>query len=93
MDATRIKGSHGAPAADRAQRSVLVASQPILPEVELADTDVFGIVLGHFGLQSQQSLSLRRGWPRSGRVRAIAENLMLRRCPRPHPGPLPEGRG
>jgi hypothetical protein len=49
----RIKGSHGAPAVDGSQRSVLLASEPTLfPAPSLADTDVFGIVLRHFGLQS-----------------------------------------
>ena len=48
----RIKGSHGAPAVDNSQRSVLLASEPMLfPGPTLADTDVFGIVLRHFGLQ------------------------------------------
>jgi len=52
LDATRIKGSHGAPADDRSQRSVLLASEPLrLPGPTVADTDVFGIVLEHFGLQ------------------------------------------
>jgi hypothetical protein len=54
LDATRIKGSHGAPALDHAQRSVLLASEPlVLPGPALKDTDVFGIVLKHFGLQPQ----------------------------------------
>jgi len=52
LDATRIKGSHGAPAVDRSQRSVLLASEPTLfPGPAVADTDVFDIVLGHFGLK------------------------------------------
>jgi predicted AlkP superfamily pyrophosphatase or phosphodiesterase len=52
LDAMLIKGSHGAPASDRGQRSVLLASEPTLfPATELKDTDVFGIVLKHFGLQ------------------------------------------
>ncbi len=52
LDAARIKGSHGAPAVDRAQRSVLLASEPTLfPGPALNDTDVFGILLKHFGLQ------------------------------------------
>ena len=56
LDATRIKGSHGAPAVERAQRSVLLASEPIfLPGVVVADTDVFGVIMRHFGFQSQQS--------------------------------------
>jgi hypothetical protein len=52
LDATRIKGSHGAPAVDSSQRTVLLASEPTLfPGPAVADTDVFGIVLQHFGLQ------------------------------------------
>lgn len=46
-----IKGSHGAPAVDRMQKTVLLASQPgLFPHKSLADTDVFGIVMRHFGL-------------------------------------------
>jgi hypothetical protein len=52
LDAGLIKGSHGAPAVDAAQRTVLLASEPTLfPAAALADTDVFGIVLRHFGMQ------------------------------------------
>ncbi len=52
LDAGRIKGSHGAPAVDRSQRSVLLASEPTLfPGPAVRDADVFGIVLKHFGLQ------------------------------------------
>jgi len=53
LDARLIKGSHGAPAADASQRTVLLASQPTLfPGGEtIRDADVFNIVLRHFGLQ------------------------------------------
>jgi predicted AlkP superfamily pyrophosphatase or phosphodiesterase len=52
LDATLVKGSHGAPAVDRSQRTVLLASEPTrFPAGPLKDTDVFGIVLSHFGLQ------------------------------------------
>ena len=52
LDAALVKGSHGAPAVDRLQRTVLLASEPTLfPAKPLDDTDVFGIVLKHFGLQ------------------------------------------
>jgi hypothetical protein len=52
LDAARIKGSHGAPAVDHAQRSVLLASDPTLfPGPAMKDTDVFGVVLKHFGLR------------------------------------------
>jgi predicted AlkP superfamily pyrophosphatase or phosphodiesterase len=52
LDATRIKGSHGAPANDESQRTVLLSSEPTLfhgPSLE--DSDVFDVVLAHFGLQ------------------------------------------
>ena len=52
LDATLVKGSHGAPAVDPSQRTVLLASEPTLfPAGPLQDTDVFSIVLNHFGLQ------------------------------------------
>ena len=51
LDATLIKGSHGAPAVEPFQQTVLVTSEPILSAGEkVADTDVFGIVLAQFGL-------------------------------------------
>lgn len=54
LDAARVQGSHGAPAVDAAQRSVLLASQPgLFPSGTLADTDVFGIVLRHFGVRAE----------------------------------------
>jgi hypothetical protein len=52
LDATLVKGSHGAPAADGSQRTVLLASEPtLLPGPTVKDTDVFGMVLSHFGLK------------------------------------------
>lgn len=49
LDATLIKGSHGAPAQDPSQRTVLVASEPgLFPAETLADTDVFQIVWDQF---------------------------------------------
>jgi hypothetical protein len=51
LDASLIRGSHGAPAADPSQHTVLVASRPILPDgPTVKDTDVFGIVLKQFGM-------------------------------------------
>jgi hypothetical protein len=45
LDATLVKGSHGVPVVDAAQRTVLLASEPtLLPPTPLADTDVFGVV-------------------------------------------------
>jgi hypothetical protein len=49
LDASLVRGSHGAPPLDPTQRTVLLASQPILPAgPALADVDVFDIVLGHY---------------------------------------------
>jgi hypothetical protein len=55
LNAGLVKGSHGAPANDPSQRTVLVASQPILPAGAIADTDMLGIILRHFGV----TMSLR----------------------------------
>lgn len=51
LDATLVKGSHGAPAESAAQRGVLLTSQRgvILPE-PLHDTDVADVVLRQFGV-------------------------------------------
>ena len=51
LDATRIRGSHGAPAHNAAQRTVLVASEPcLLPYSSLCDHDLFHLVLRHYGV-------------------------------------------
>ena len=51
LDATLVKGSHGAPALDRSQHTVLMSSRPgVFPGTTVADTDVFEIVLKAFGL-------------------------------------------
>ncbi len=51
LNASLVKGSHGAPAVDRSRRSVILASEPIMfPGPPVADTDVFGIVMKHFGI-------------------------------------------
>jgi len=51
LDATLVKGSHGAPVRDRSQQTVVLASEPLkLPTGPMADTHVFGMVLRHFGL-------------------------------------------
>ena len=51
LDATLIKGSHGAPAVAGSQRTILLASEPCFFPRSLADTDVFQIVLKQFGLE------------------------------------------
>jgi hypothetical protein len=51
LDATLIKGSHGAPAATDAQRGVLLSSrQGMFAEGVLADTDVCDLVLSQYGV-------------------------------------------
>jgi hypothetical protein len=52
LDTTLVKGSHGAPALDRSQLSVMLASRPgLLPGTSMADTDVFGVVLRELGMK------------------------------------------
>jgi hypothetical protein len=51
LDASLVRGSHGAPAWGDAQRGVLLASEPrVFVERTLADVDVFETVLRQFGL-------------------------------------------
>jgi hypothetical protein len=51
LDATLVKGSHGAPAVDASQRGVLLSSQRgVFVEGPTADTDVADIVLRQFGV-------------------------------------------
>jgi predicted AlkP superfamily pyrophosphatase or phosphodiesterase len=51
LDATLVKGSHGAPAIEDAQRGVLVASEKgVLVGQAMADTDVCELVLRQFGI-------------------------------------------
>jgi hypothetical protein len=51
LDASLVKGSHGAPPLDRAQRGVLLSSQRgVFVEGPTADTDVADIVLRQFGI-------------------------------------------
>jgi hypothetical protein len=51
LDATQVRGSHGAPALTSQQRGVLLASQRgVFVERPLADTDVADIVLRQFGI-------------------------------------------
>ncbi len=49
LDATRVRGSHGAPVRSDSQRGVILASQPeMLPDRPLADVDVADLVLRQF---------------------------------------------
>lgn len=49
--AREVKGSHGAPAREEAQRSFIASSEPgVLAGAVLADTDVFDLVLRQFGI-------------------------------------------
>jgi len=51
LDATLVKGSHGAPASEPLQRGVLLSSQRgVFVEGPTADTDVADIVLRQFGI-------------------------------------------
>jgi hypothetical protein len=51
LDATLVKGSHGAPALEPWQRGVLLSSQRgVFVEGPTADTDVADIVLRQFGI-------------------------------------------
>jgi len=52
LDATLIKGSHGAPAVDASQRSVILSSEPVtFSGPTVGDTEVFAIVLRQFGME------------------------------------------
>ncbi len=51
LDATLIKGSHGAPAKEAAQRGVILTSEPgVLEGPPMMDTDVYELVLRQFGI-------------------------------------------
>jgi predicted AlkP superfamily pyrophosphatase or phosphodiesterase len=51
LDASLIKGSHGAPAREAWQRGVILTSQPgTLEGPPMSDTDVFELVLRQFGI-------------------------------------------
>jgi hypothetical protein len=51
LDATLVKGSHGAPPRDEAQRGIIIASEKgVLVGPALADTDVCELVLRQFGI-------------------------------------------
>ena len=51
LDATLVKGSHGAPATDDRQRGLIVTSQPgVLEGPPIADTDVCELILRQFGV-------------------------------------------
>jgi predicted AlkP superfamily pyrophosphatase or phosphodiesterase len=51
LDATLVRGSHGAPAVDESQRGVIVASEKgVLVGRSMSDTDVCELVLRQFGI-------------------------------------------
>ena len=53
LDATRVSGSHGAPAVDPQQRTVLLVSEPgLLPGLSVSDTDVFRVVTRQLGIDA-----------------------------------------
>lgn len=51
LNASLVKGSHGAPVVDQSQRTVILSSEPIMfPKPIISDTDVFYTVMKHFGI-------------------------------------------
>ncbi len=51
LDATRVRGSHGAPADDRTQQSVILSSEPIsFTGPTVSDRDVFTVIMRQFGI-------------------------------------------
>jgi hypothetical protein len=51
LDATLVKGSHGAPAANESQRGVLLSSQSgVIAERLMSDVQVANLVLRQFGI-------------------------------------------
>ncbi len=51
LNATLVKGSHGAPVREEWQQGVMLTSQPgVLEGPPMADTDVFDLVLRQFGM-------------------------------------------
>ena len=51
LNASLVKGSHGAPATDDRQRGIVLSSQPgVIVGRSLADTDVHDLVLGQFAV-------------------------------------------
>jgi hypothetical protein len=53
LDATLIRGSHGAPATSPSQRTVVLASRPgVLAAETIRDVDLFGVVLAQFGIDA-----------------------------------------
>ena len=51
LDATLVRGSHGAPPVSPEQEGVLLSSEAgLLPSGSVGDTDVFGLVANRFGL-------------------------------------------
>ena len=52
LDATLVKGSHGAPATEFRQKTVFLASRPgLIPGASMRDTDVFDVVMRQFGVE------------------------------------------
>ena len=51
LDASLVRGSHGAPPLEEAQRGVLLSSRPgTLVGRQMADTDVYDLVLRQYGI-------------------------------------------
>jgi len=53
LDAALIQGSHGAPAVDRRQTTVILSTHPgMFPAGAVRDVDVFGVVMRHLGIDA-----------------------------------------
>jgi len=56
LDATLVRGSHGAPPRDPAQQGVVIGSSPgVLTADRLADVDITPLVLSQFGIERSLS--------------------------------------
>jgi predicted AlkP superfamily pyrophosphatase or phosphodiesterase len=55
LDATLVRGSHGAPVRDRRQQTVMLSSEPgLLPDpTAMRDTDVFSVIMNQFGVKTE----------------------------------------
>ncbi len=53
LNATLVKGSHGAPPDPNNQQGIVVTSKPMLNSRSLKDTDLYGAVLEFFGMESR----------------------------------------
>jgi len=53
LDASLVRGSHGVPSGDGSEPGVIISSLTgVLPDAQVNDCDVFGIVLKQFGIEA-----------------------------------------